>query len=260
MSMRASPAATWAALAALVIPASAVGCAGRGAAAGRAGEHDAAYQIRMARSLLNGGRVNEALSTLNEAIEADPDNASLHNYYGQICLVGGRLDEAEEALRQALEIDPGLTDAHNNLGTVLMEQGDPSAAEEEFRLALADPVYPTPEKVYLNLGLLYRTQGREAEALEALRRSVEIDPRYYRAHYELAALLERSGRVAEAAREYEVAEPGHRASGEYWYRRGMAYYRLGDRQKALDSLNRVRVVAPGSESAARADELLDIMN
>jgi type IV pilus biogenesis/stability protein PilW len=259
--MRASSVAAWAAvLAAVAIQAGASGCAGHGPTGKQPPEQDAGYQIRMARSLLNAGRVNEALSTLQEAIEANPGNASLHNFYGQICLFGGRLEEAERALRRALEVDPYFTDAHNNLGTVLMEQGYPSEAEDELRMALADPVYPTPEKVYLNLGLLYKSQGRDAEALEALRRSVEIAPKYYKAHYELAALLERSDRVAEAAREYEVAEPGHRDSGEYWYRRGMTYYRLGDRQKARDSLNRVHVVAPGSESAVLADELLGIMN
>ena len=48
--------------------------------------------------------------------------------------------------------------------------------------------------------------------------------------------------------------------GEYWYRRGFAYYRLGETDRSRESLLRVRAVAPGSESAARADELLSVMD
>ncbi len=57
-----------------------------------------------------------------------------------------------------------------------------------------------------------------------------------------------------------MAEPAFRNDGEYWYRRGFAYYRLGEKDKARDSLIRVRSIAPGSESAARADELLNVMD
>ena len=42
--------------------------------------------------------------------------------------------------------------------------------------------------------------------------------------------------------------------------RGFAYYRLGREGNALESLLRVLVVAPGSESAVRADELLALLD
>ena len=63
----------------------------------------------------------------------------------------------------------------------------------------------------------------------------------------------------EAAREYEVAEPGYRSFGEYHYRLGLTYYRLGDRDRAREHLSRAIDVAPGSPSAAQADELLRMM-
>ena len=54
--------------------------------------------------------------------------------------------------------------------------------------------------------------------------------------------------------------PAFRGDGEYWYRRGFAYYRLGEKDLARESLLRVRSIAPGSESAARADELLTVLD
>jgi type IV pilus biogenesis/stability protein PilW len=222
-------------------------------------EPSTSQSVQLARSMANAGRIKEALDALQEAIDREPDNAGLHNYYGVICFQAGRYGEAEESFRRALRIDPYLTDAHNYLGTVYMELDRPAEAEREFLQALDDPGYPTPEKVHVNLGLLYARQGRDEEAIRSFRRSVSIDPKYLKGHYHLAAMLERTGELLEAAREYEVAEPGYRANGEYWYRRGMTYYLIGDHAKALESLNRVRSVAPGSESAALADDLLEVL-
>ncbi len=222
-------------------------------------EPDALHSVRMAQSLFRAGRVSEALAELDEGIAREPDNAQLHSYYGLLCLQSGRLENAVESCQRALEIDPHLTDAHNTLGTVYLELGRTADAEEQFRKALEDSAYPTPEKVHLNLGLLYDSQGRDTEAVESFRMSVGIDPQYYKAHFHLASTLDRIGKLDEAAREYEVAEPAFKNDGEYWYRRGFAYYRLGREGNALESLQRVRVVAPGSESAARADELLELL-
>jgi tetratricopeptide (TPR) repeat protein len=113
--------------------------------------------------------------------------------------------------------------------------------------------------VYLNLALLYSSQGRNVEAIESLRNSVEINPRFYKAHFELASLLDREGNLDEAAREYEVATPGYRTVGEFHYRLGFVYFRLGDKAKARDALERAIDVAPGSNSAAQAGELLKLM-
>ena len=116
-----------------------------------------------------------------------------------------------------------------------------------------------PEQVYLNRGLLYASQGRTEEAIEDLRRAVELNPKFYRGHFELASALDRLGNVQEAAREYEVATPGYRNVGELHYRLGFAYFRLGQHLEARESLNRAIAVAPGSPSAAQADELLRLI-
>lgn len=246
---------------ALVVLVVQAGCAGPGAQKKQPEQApDAMHSVRLANSQFSGGRVSEALATLDAAILLEPDNATLHNYYGLLCLQAGRYESAVAPLQRALEIDPYLTDAHNVLGTVYTELGSVVEAEQQFRKALEDPAYPTPEKVYMNLGLLYGSQGRNTEAVKSFRKSVGIAPDYLKAHFHLASILDQIGNLKEAATEYEVAEPAFRNDGEYWYRRGFAYYRLGRTGAALDSLSRVRAVAPGSESAARAAELLEMLD
>jgi Tfp pilus assembly protein PilF len=220
---------------------------------------DTPGKIRLAESYFRGGRGAEAMEIVEEAVRSDPENAGLRSYHGQLCLRMGRLEAAEQALLDALEIDPYLTDAHNTLGKVYDLSGRKEDAEREFRKALEDPSYPTPEKVYFNLGLLYRSQERLEDAIAMLRKAVEVDTKYYPAHYELAATLESIGKLEEAAREYVVAAPGYRNQGTYLYRLGFTYFRLGDRTRARENLSRVLEVSPGSESAAKAEELLKMM-
>ena len=216
-------------------------------------------KARMAQSMIGAGRTGEAMELIEQALAEEPDSAQLQLYYGKVCFQAGQLAQAERALLRALEIDTYLTDARNFLGVVYSETDRPAEAEREFLTALKDPAYPTPEMVYMNLALLYSAQGRNSEAISNLRRSVELNPKYYQAHFELASLLDREGQIDEAAREYEVAGPAYRSVGEFHYRLGFAYFRLGQQAKARESLERAISVAPGSNSAAQAGELLKMM-
>jgi Tfp pilus assembly protein PilF len=213
-------------------------------------------QLQLAQSLMDAGRVGDSLAVVNEALKQNPQNASIHALKGKLTFQAGKYPEAEASFRKALEIDAYMTDAHNYLGVTLAQLGRYGEAEAEYKRALEDAAYPTPENVYLNLGILYATQKRDDEAVVALRRAVEINPRFYKGHFELAAVLDRQGNVEEAAREYEVASPAYRSVGDFYYRLGFAYFRLGHVDRARDSLNRAIQVAPGSPSAAQADELL----
>lgn len=213
-------------------------------------------QVQLAQSLMDAGRVGDSLAVMNETLRREPASAPLHAMMGKLTFQAGRYAEAEKSFRKALELDPYMTDAHNYLGATLTQLDRYTEAEAEYKTALEDAAYPTPELVYLNLGILYATQKRDDEAIAALRRAVEINPRFYKGHFELAAVLDRQGNVNEAAREYEVALPAYRTVGDFHYRLGFAYFRLGQMERARDSLNRAIEVAPGSPSAAQADELL----
>ncbi len=236
-----------------------VGCAARTAAPKKDPEVETANKIRMAQAYLQAGRTREALDVLDQAVRAEPNNAGLRNFYGQVCFMTGRNEAAESALRTALVLDPDLADAHNNLGALYDRMGRKDEADREYHAALASPAYPTPEKVRLNLGLLYSSQGRDEEAIHEYRKAVELSPKYYQAHFELAALLDRTGRLDEAVREYEVAAPGYSSSGDYFYRLGFGYFRIGDRSRAREKLTRAIEISPGSEAAAKSDELLKVL-
>lgn len=242
-------------VAALLAP----GCGGKTPATKPDPKMDNQQRVRLADSYARAGKMPEALDTLEEAVALEPSNASLHNYHGQYLFLAGRFGLAEEAFRRALVLDPYLTDARNNLGAVLDRVGRRDEAIAEFKKALEDPAYPTPQKVWLNLGMTYATQGRSEEAISAMRQAVELDPKFYRAHYELASELDRTGRVEEAVRLYEVAAPEFRTDATYHYRLGVVYVKVNDREKARLHLNRVLELSPGSENAVKAADLLKVL-
>jgi type IV pilus assembly protein PilF len=221
---------------------------------------DTPGKIRVAQSYYQNGRAARAIEIMEDAIEADPASAAARNYMGQLLLLMGRYEEAEAALRGALEQDPYMTDAHNNLGAVYAGLDDYNRAEKEFLTVLEDRTYPTPEKAYLNLGLLYESQGRREEAIRMLRRAVEVNTDFHTGHYELAGILEKEGKLREAAELYEVAAPAYRQSAVYHLRLGLTYFRLDDPVRAREHFSRVRELSPGSEAAAQAAEYLALLD
>jgi tetratricopeptide (TPR) repeat protein len=148
-----------------------------------------------------------------------------------------------------------LTDARNNLGAVYDATGRKDQAEKKFLEVLADTSYASPEKAHMNLGMLYFSEGRKDEAIVQLRRSVEINPRFWRGHFELASVLDKVGLLEEAAREYEVAAPDYNRNGEYHYRIGLAYMKLKESEKAREHFVLCQELSPGSESASKAYDL-----
>jgi type IV pilus assembly protein PilF len=218
-----------------------------------------ANNIRLAESYYQAGRVSEALSILQKAVDSAPTNAPLLNYYGQLSFLAGRNEVAEASFTKALTLDPHLTDARNNLGSVYDATGRKSQAEQEYKAVLRDTTYPTPEKVYMNLGLLYGSQGRQEEAIANLRRAVELNPKFWHGHFELASALDRAGQLDEAAREYEVAAPDYRNNGEYQYRLGLVYMKLNQPGLAREHLMRCQELSPGSENASKAYDLLKML-
>ncbi len=243
----------------LAAAAALAGCGGPKPATQIPAEVSPEQRLRVADSLMENGRYGDAFPIIQKAVESDPGNAGLRNYLGQAAFYVGRYELSEASYKKALELDPHLVDVHNNLGALYAKTGRKGEAEAEFRKVLDDPAYPHPERAWYNLGRLFASQNRDDEGIRALRKAVEYDPKYYTAQYELASLLDRNGKIDEAVRLYEVAQPAYRNSGEYQYRIGFAYFRLKQFDKAREHLSRALDVAPGSESSAQAAEVLKLI-
>src|SRR5436190_17391482 len=84
-----------------------------------AGESGAAG-LAMSRA----GRWAEAAPLLRQALEADPNNATMAAELGLVLYKLGQLREAETVLRRAISLDPGYSNPYLTLGEVLVATPD----------------------------------------------------------------------------------------------------------------------------------------
>ena len=82
----------------------------------------------------HGGRTDEALAWLDEALRAHPDGAEAHNGRGEILWDDGKIDEALYEFERSLQADPKFVAAHLNRAELLIED----LGEHEQAVQLCD--------------------------------------------------------------------------------------------------------------------------
>jgi hypothetical protein len=99
---------------------------------------------------------------------SDPDRAKVLNKQGERAYHAGRLDEAIATYRQAIDADPGYGQAYSNLGLAYQKAGRDAEAIWADRKAIALASGPTAALVRAgsnyNIGRLYEAAGQFADA------------------------------------------------------------------------------------------------
>ncbi len=154
-----------------------------------------------AQADLRDGNTPLALSAFREAVALDPGNGAYRNALGFVLLdlkLPAPRAEALAQFQKAIEIDPTDAEAHHNAGVALVESSRWKEAVAEYGEALSLPTFSTPDTGQNNLGWALHNLGRYAEAEEALRLAIRLNPRLAAAHYHLGLALIAQGRTDEA--------------------------------------------------------------
>lgn len=211
---------------------------------------------RLGLRYYQNGDVRAAYNELVNAVDLEPKNAIYRNSLGLISFSLGQYESAEEQFKRALKLDPSLTDAHMKLGVVYSETGRFELAEQEYFQALQDPGFMTPEKVYVNWGVMLLKNGDPEGAETKFRQAIDVSPRYPRGHYELARVLEQTGDTDAALQEYLEAWEGLSEVPDLNLKLGELYLGLGDSAQARVYFEKVIAVAPGTTEAGAARDYL----
>ena len=97
---------------------------------------DAGSRTELGVALSAMGRIDDALTQLNQAIADEPKTQRAYYALGTLHAKRGEQGKAETAFTRAVEIDPNDAKAQNNLGAVLLNQGKNAQAIEHFEIAL----------------------------------------------------------------------------------------------------------------------------
>jgi tetratricopeptide (TPR) repeat protein len=119
--------------------------------------------------------------------------------------------------------------AHNNLGSSLLTADNPAAAEPHFAEAVR--LKPNYSEALANLALCREKQGRQTEAVDLLRRSIQVRPTAA-AHYDLANILSKQNQCDDAEAHYRAALQLRPEFVEAWYNFGNMQAARGQREEA----------------------------
>ena len=144
------------------------------------------------------GQMDVALEELGNAKTLDPSYPRIYDIYGLVYAMLGERAKAEENFRQEIALAPDNSDYRENWGAFLCGTGRASEAMPEFERVMKDPLYKTPEIVYINAGKCSAALGDTKKGEEYLRRALTVSPGNPIAAYNLALLAYRDKRIGEA--------------------------------------------------------------
>ena len=157
--------------------------------------------------------INAAISSYQSAYLLTPEDIDIYINLGSAFYDKEDYDNALAVYRNALDLDPENSRIHCNLGFLYWGKGDIDVAIKEYELAIKyDETY---DIAYNNLGVIYLDDlGRVQKAMELFKKSVECNPNYALAHFNLARCIALTGDKIEAAKLFQIAQDINRITGE----------------------------------------------
>ncbi|ACG79416.1 FOG: TPR repeat domain protein [Phenylobacterium zucineum HLK1] len=177
-------------------------------------------ELVVAATALSENRLAAAEQILRGVLKARPTDVAAIRMLAETGMRLGRYDDAEKLLARCLELAPGFTAARHNYATVLYRNNKPVEAIGQLDLLLAgeadNPAYLNLKaaalgrigeyegaielyarvlrtharhpKTWMSYGHALKTVGRQADAIEAYRRSLALAPQLGEAWWSLANL------------------------------------------------------------------------
>lgn len=162
----------------------------------------------------------EALNEFQRVLAENPELTGLHEKIGLCYYRINDLENAVNAFKLMLEKKPGSHDSLINLSSIYLEKGNLEEGMKYFNrldeAALKDP------NTFYNIAIILFNKNKMEPAITYFKKCLERDPNYVNAYYQMA----------------------------------MAYLNQGDMENAKANLKKVIEVAPDSEKAALAKEML----
>ena len=231
--------------------------------------------VGLADSLvMNQSQVAEAPVMIAKALELDPTLGEAYATRGFYeMFFEWEWEKAEESFKRSLELNPNYATAHHWYATLLAIKGETAAAKDEMHRALE--LNPLSHNFLADLGQLHYFSSEYTEAEKYCLKALEIDPDFSFAHEYLHNIYLKTGRYEEAVVEIAKADaingtytgevqkidepvskfraafrksgingylelrfPGTPTSPEAFYLYAMKHALIGDKEKAIDYLEK----------------------
>lgn len=190
-------------------------------------------------------RANEARTIFSDILKRYPNNLDARFGLAEIDISAGKLTDAAHLYEAALQRQQENRKALLSLALVSYEQGKTSVARQYIEQALE--WHGDNPQVHYVAGFLDLLSNEYELAEGHLRAALRLDNRYDDARSLLAVVLYAQNRYAEVVRLADVRINHNRMRSEAWYIKAVAQLRLGQKEQALQTLERGGEVAPDDE-------------
>jgi putative PEP-CTERM system TPR-repeat lipoprotein len=243
----------------------------------------------MALSRLYGiqGQDATGLQRVREYASQRPQSAPVQYYLGNLLLKHGNPADARKAYAAAKAANPALQEANLAMARLDITEGKYDDARQSLKSLLA--AKPKDSGVWMHIGWLESNQKNNAQAIEAFRKVLDIDPKNVVAMNNMAYLLasyanqpDEALKYAQQAKELSPDEPGiddtigwvfyqkgvYRSAVSYLenalkgngdpairYHLAMAYLKVGDK-RGPETLKQALKAAPDLPEAQLAQRVL----
>ncbi|MBV6492773.1 MAG: Lipopolysaccharide assembly protein B [Turneriella sp.] len=183
------------------------------------------------------GKFNLAADFLTRAAKFDPNN--FYAYYNLAIALRhkGLYQEALRALEKAQSLRPDLVEAQNLKGQLQYQNQDLKGAEETLKRTIETSKDPL---AYYNLGMVYKKDGKFAEAKSAFLDALNIASAgeiAYKAATQLGMLHATQGDLPNAKYYFERAVALSPATAKYHYNLALVLHQLNENERAIRELD-----------------------
>ena len=132
-------------------------------------------QLYLALALVKTGQQQNAVAAAERAQSLGTlENADFHDALGAVFQELDRESEAQRCFKQAVTMDPGKEDYYRHLAAAQRKAEDDVGAVATLQSGLAQ--LPGSARLHYLLGLTFMGRGSSAEAIDVLRKAVELEP------------------------------------------------------------------------------------
>jgi tetratricopeptide (TPR) repeat protein len=184
-----------------------------------------------------------AIEQYEQIVKLDPKSVEDHLLLGRLYRLNNELLKSEGEFKTAVNIQPDSEEAVTTLAYLYNEEGDSARA---LQVLSAIPESARTAKLYSALGFTYEQEKDYKKAIDAYRRSTELDHDNLDSVRGLAQNLMNDGQTDAALEQYKVIADADPSDAQTYMRIAEIDRRDGKFDQALEALKKATAVVPDS--------------
>ena len=184
-----------------------------------------------------------AIEQYEQIVKLDPTSVEDHLLLGRLYRLNNELLKSENEFKAAVNIQPQSEEAVTTLAYLYNEEGDSTRALQVLNTV---PEKARTAKLYSALGYTYEQQKEYKQAVEAYRKSVDLDHDNLDAVRGLAQNLMNDGQTDAALEQYKVIVDADPSDAQTYMRIAEIDRRNGKFDQATGALKKAAVIVPDS--------------